>query len=94
MCYVMLGIALQYHYGHPGDRRGRDYTRNSPAKEKFENKRASKFGRQGTIRGNEILLQVATNKRNYSPKSPYLKTSTAKGPYQLISCERVYSGKP
>ena len=80
MCYVMLGIALQYHYGHPGDRRGRDYTRNSPAKEKFENKRASKFGRQGTIRGNEILLQVATNKRNYSPKSPYLKTSTAKGP--------------
>lgn len=31
MCYVMLGIALQYHYGHPGDR---DYSKNFPPAQK------------------------------------------------------------
>ena len=42
----------------------------SRSEEKLENKRASKFWRQGTIWGNEILLPVATNKLQlFSPKS-------------------------
>ena len=51
-------------------RQGLQQEFSSRSEEKFENKRASKFWRQGTIWGNEILLQVATNKLQlFSPKS-------------------------
>ena len=59
-------------------RQGLQQEFSSRSEEKFENKRASKFWRQGAIRGNEILLQAATNKLQlFSPKSVKQKATDA-----------------
>ena len=67
MCYVMLGIALQYHYGHPGDR---DYSKNFlPAlKKNLRTKERANFGGRERFGVMRLYCRLQHTNCNYSPQ--------------------------
>ena len=68
MCYVMLGIALQYHYGHPRDR---DYSKNFlPAlKKNLRTKERANFGGRERFGVMRFYCRLQQTNCNYFPQS-------------------------